>query len=323
MKKHLLPLILALITLLPACAPKQPKIPAATLDTIKQELESSTDKIHYIDIYTYDNFPPSLHIVLNYMSYSEFGETVNEIVSVAKTSFESHKLTLFPKLEIILQFEERNDFLSWETADLITGKLGDTYNKKRMTIPAAMTLEELVAFYSEKNADIFNAPLEKTTINLDEVPEEQKSPGSKYNPLPLNTTAIFDEKGAIWNYRLGISVIEIMRGDEAWNFINSQNIEGAQPPENEKEYIIAKIKIEPQKLYPSEIGYRVYLSSFYFFSKYGIEYKNLNILENDKIISFYNADEFSFYIDNLIDKDDSPTIAFEYNYNGGIWFATQ
>lgn len=63
--------------------------------------------------------------------------------------------------------------------------------------------------------------------------------GTRKNPLPYKTTALFDGMDTIFDtYKAEITLLEVVRGDKAWEMAKAANQFNTEPGE-EKEYIFA------------------------------------------------------------------------------------
>jgi hypothetical protein len=148
--------------------------------------------------------------------------------------------------------------------------------------------------------------------------------GNKSNPLPTNTTILFDGADTLYDtYQVEVTLLEVVRGDEALSIIQSTN-ENITTPEKGKEYLLAKFRL--RALY-SENDSIIDMSnaSFSIFHTDGSTYEKSNTMSgiNPGLKDMYAGSKQEGFVYFLIDSvDKAPNIVFLERNKGGIWFST-
>ena len=153
-------------------------------------------------------------------------------------------------------------------------------------------------------------------------------PGStvynRLNPAPLKTTQILIKKDYSYDYKVGITINEIIRGEEAWKLILKENYYNSPAPEG-KEYIVAKI-IAAVLTIGNDKAVSFSESMFENYSSDNVEYDQFFSVVTPSPAFSGNAFAGGIlegYVSFLVDKKDTkPKVVFEPNYDGsgGIWF---
>ncbi|MGV8026169.1 MAG: hypothetical protein AB2L18_06405 [Anaerolineaceae bacterium] len=142
-----------------------------------------------------------------------------------------------------------------------------------------------------------------------EIPTGSPEVGTRSNPVPLGQPLGLVYQN-IANFQ--ITILEVMRGQDAWNMISQANMFNEQPSEG-MEYILAKVGITHQT--STQQDYTLSIDSFYFKSV-----SNNQILDSPSIVEpepELNANLFpggygEGYITVLTYADDpAPLIVFE------------
>ncbi|HEX3023220.1 MAG TPA: hypothetical protein VHP81_12605 [Lachnospiraceae bacterium] len=148
--------------------------------------------------------------------------------------------------------------------------------------------------------------------------------GNKSNPLPTNTTILFDGSDTHYDtYQVEVTLLEVVRGDEALSIVQSTN-DSFTNPEKGKEYLLAKFLL--RALY-SENDSIIDMSnaSFSVFHTDGSAYEDSSTISGTQpsLKDMYAGSEQEGFVYFLIDSNDkAPNIVFLERNKGGIWFST-
>lgn len=151
---------------------------------------------------------------------------------------------------------------------------------------------------------------------------------SRSNPAPLKTKLDFKIETLFDNYQGEISIIETVRGDEAWKLIQAANKFNSAPKDG-KEYLLAKatVKITANKNKDSKVD--LSSANFKLVSTSGKDYDmSISPVPPDPSIrtSLYVNAENTGWIVFEVDKTDTlPLITYARTYDGtgGVWFKTK
>ncbi len=145
--------------------------------------------------------------------------------------------------------------------------------------------------------------------------------GTRANPYLLNEKATFDgSKSYFNNYKIELTMTEVVRGDEAAQLVADGNQFNDIAPEG-KEYILVKFKI---KALSSKDDAKIDIneSLFDFISATGVSYDDFISVAGltPELTDLYAGGEEEGYTYQLIDKGDNPYVVFLDYENGGTWF---
>ena len=152
------------------------------------------------------------------------------------------------------------------------------------------------------------------------------------NPVPFGTPIIYDGLDQIDAYKVEFTLLDVIRGEDAWQIIQEEYPQNAYhpalPPTDGKEYILIKIKaktLEYNDNNPNTAIKPFFLSfaDFSLVSKERIKYKDgLHDLYNDHA-ELYVGMEINHDVFGLINQDDTPSFVFGEGYRFAIWFSTE
>jgi LEA14-like dessication related protein len=147
---------------------------------------------------------------------------------------------------------------------------------------------------------------------------------SRFNPAPINTNLDVTFQWISGNYKARIALLEVIRGNEAWQLIEAANIFN-DPPEIGTEYLLARIRFEYVEGPSSDTTYTLSDYSFDVISETGVEYDLPFIVapEPDLGATLYiggSNEGWGAY--QVATSDTKPLLTFGRNYDGtgGIWF---
>lgn len=148
--------------------------------------------------------------------------------------------------------------------------------------------------------------------------------GTRKNPIPLNTTALFDGMNTIFDkFKVELTLTQVVRGDAALDLVKKGNEFNSDPPEG-KEYLLAKFKIRALQSQDDK-NIDINSSSFELVSQAGNKYDDFVTVSGVEpgLNEMYAGAEQEGYAYFLVDKSDtSPLIVFLNRNDGGIWFST-
>ncbi|MBF2599358.1 hypothetical protein IA929_05005 [Listeria seeligeri] len=158
-------------------------------------------------------------------------------------------------------------------------------------------------------------PDESTTTKTD------NDEGTRSNPTPLNSTFTYSgpmsdpDTAEYFEASLDITVVETIRGEEAWNLIKAKNKSTFPAPEG-KEYILNKIKVKASNIIFPKNQFRITDYDFNYVAGDGTAYNSEYIVIPDALdATLYNDDVNEGYIHGIINKDDdAPLIKFQQFY---------
>jgi len=150
--------------------------------------------------------------------------------------------------------------------------------------------------------------------------------GTRLNPVPVGTTVVFDSMERSSDaYKIEMTALEVLRGDEATDFVMSISDMNKKPAED-KEYIFIRFRINGLESKNDEM-IDIRSSHFRFYNEKYVSYGGpltdvygLGVNFPD----FYQGTEIEGFAYYLIDKGDNPSIYYrEYFDSSSIWFGTK
>lgn len=155
---------------------------------------------------------------------------------------------------------------------------------------------------------------------------ESLGPGySRSNPASIGSSLTYEEEDD-WlyeDYKVRITLVQIIRGNQAWNMIEEANMFN-DPPAAGNEYILAKIRFEYLESSDPDTQYDISQYDFTAVSASGKDYEWASIVCPDPKLSadLYPGASVEGWAAFEVDIDDNPLLTFGRNYQGkdGIWF---
>ncbi len=150
---------------------------------------------------------------------------------------------------------------------------------------------------------------------------------SKYNmqnPAPLNEKQVIQIDNFLEKVKAEVSIVEIMRGDDAWKKMYADNHLNTPAPAG-KEYILAKVSFTLLEMSDGK-AYNVNRSIFDAFSGANKEYSDTvyGVVKDDLDGDLYPGSNAIGWVPFLVDSNDTtPKMTFgrSYDGSGGIWFS--
>lgn len=163
------------------------------------------------------------------------------------------------------------------------------------------------------------------TISLDTPSSNNAATYGRTNPAPVGTQQTVKITGYISNYTATLTVVDVDRGDSAWEKIKAAN-QFNRKPDDGMEYILAKIKAT---VVATEDDKAVDFSNYSFdvYSATNVEYSAFAaVVKPSPEFSgkVYKDGTLEGYAVFMVDKTDTaPKIVYgaSYDGSGGIWFS--
>ncbi|NLG84987.1 MAG: hypothetical protein GX493_10370 [Firmicutes bacterium] len=154
----------------------------------------------------------------------------------------------------------------------------------------------------------------------------QGAPGySRLNPAPIGTTLTITREGDFGKHTARITLLEIMRGEQAWNMVRQANPFN-RPPKNGYEYLLAKIRFELVAMEDPEARLELSPGHFTAVSAEGEDYDYPLVVAPEPSISakLYQGAQREGWVVFQIKIGDNPLITYgrDFKGKGGIWFKT-
>ncbi|WP_167957137.1 DUF4352 domain-containing protein [Anaerosporobacter faecicola] len=155
--------------------------------------------------------------------------------------------------------------------------------------------------------------------------EDESVPiGTRTNPLPLHTTALFNGNNTLFDtYQAEITLLEVIRGNEAYQMAMGANSYNSEPAEG-KEYLFAKFRIRALSSQEDAV-IDINSASFTVVSENGKTYDAFTSVSGLKptLQEMYAGGTQEGYAYFEVDEDDQyPNLVFLERNNNGIWFST-
>ena len=199
--------------------------------------------------------------------------------------------------------------------------------------PPALVVEGRTYLPLRAMGDAIGVPVEwNAELNQAEVgnsaPVANKNEYSRNNPAPINTVQTCT-KTSEWfeedNYSVAVRIMEIVRGDKAYQELKERNYSVYPEADNGYEYMNIKVAFSVLNT-KSDFSIEPYQSDFKTFSSNNEEspvnyYTSIEPLLTGAL---YEGGNTEGWITVMVKKDDpNPKLAYGLDYNGagGIWFA--
>lgn len=180
----------------------------------------------------------------------------------------------------------------------------------------------------EKNDREVNSEQDSKEDNEKKVKQEvekEKAVGTRSNPLPFGDTItvqenIFDDSFNAYASSLEITLLETIRGAEAWTILKEEN-EFNEPAEEGYEYVLVKAKgflkeseTDDDSLYFSDMN-------FAFVSDEGEVYEWVSVVTpNELSKELYNGGTGEGFIANQVRSDDDFKVSYDSSEGSPVFF---
>ncbi|MNH75651.1 Telomeric repeat-binding factor 2 [compost metagenome] len=173
-----------------------------------------------------------------------------------------------------------------------------------------------------ENSNIPSSPTK--TLPESSITEDK---ASRTNPANLSEKVNFTTNNISEKFSGNLTILETVRGEDAWKAIYSANYFNSEPEEG-YEYILAKIKIDINSNINADAAVSVSSVDFTLVSSSGVDYKHKTIVvpSPDIRTKIYAGGSQTGWVAFQVKKDDqSPLIVYGRKYDGssGIWFKTK
>lgn len=208
-------------------------------------------------------------------------------------------------------------------------------NKKLLTALACGTLLTLSACGSSEavsNDEVKTKEKEKVTeeVKKDDKKETKESTkGSRSNPVTFNETATFEDtiynqdssKFEEFKAQVEISILEVKRGEEAYEILKAENQFNEPAPEG-KEWALVKVKGKVVDAETEDHPYNLFDMNLQFVSNNGQVYKNEQsaVAPNELHHELFRGAEGEGYITQVVDVGDDFKIQYEVAGGKKIYF---
>ncbi|WP_432361520.1 hypothetical protein [Sporosarcina sp. UB5] len=197
-----------------------------------------------------------------------------------------------------------------------------------MILAACGDIDEKNTREVKSNADEASQSQEETEAAKEEVEEKEKPIGTRSNPLPFGDTItvkenIYDDSFNSYASLVEITLLETIRGDEAWTIIEKENMFNERAAEG-FEYAIVKVKgflkeseTEDDSLYFSSMN-------FNFVSNEGEVYDWMSaVIPHELSKEIYNGGMAEGYIVNQVKIGDDFKISYDSSEGSPVFFLVQ
>ncbi|EJS72677.1 hypothetical protein [Bacillus cereus] len=207
------------------------------------------------------------------------------------------------------------------------------YKKLLLTLTCSSLIFGLAACGSNEQKDNGVQTTEKEQAPQ-ETPKEKESKtesakGNRTNPIKFNETAtvndvIFnseDGKFEKFKAKVELSILEVIRGDQAFEILKKENQFNEAAPEG-KEWVLVKIKGKVTDAETQDHEYDLFGSSFKLVSNDGHVYNNdqYAVTPNELQQKLYKGAEGEGYISQLVNTGDDFKIQYETHENKKVFF---
>jgi len=209
---------------------------------------------------------------------------------------------------------------------------------------ASRSIPEIDAFYIEM-ADSTNKKIKETSVlpetSLESPPQKpvsietpitneeiKETPTllgfSRQKPASIGTPIIVEINNLFDDVKVKITLLDIVRGIEAWNIIKEANMFN-DPAKTNYEYILTKVKFKNLESQKKDSAYSLSTYSFTAVSSDGKDYDKDYALGPEPRLNanLYEGASHTGWVVFQIAKDDTqPLMTFNRDYNGtgGVWF---
>lgn len=146
---------------------------------------------------------------------------------------------------------------------------------------------------------------------------------SRANPAPIGITLLVKWRD---EYVGNISLLEVIRGAEAWQLIREANEMWNDPPQSGYEYLLVKLHFAYVEGPDQDTTYDIYGDGFTAVSAMGLEYDDADIIivpEPELRVTLYPGASYEGWAVYRVEEHDlHPLLTFGRDYygRGGIWF---
>lgn len=199
-----------------------------------------------------------------------------------------------------------------------------------MLLAACSDIDEKNTREVTPNTDVASADQNETeqVEEAEELEEKEKPVGTRSNPLPFGDTItvkqnIYDDSFNSYESFVDITLLETLRGDEAWALIETENMFN-EPAAEGFEYVLVKVKgflkqseTEDDSLYFSSMDFK-------FVSQEGEVYDWASaVVPNELSKELYNGGTAEGYIAGHVKVGDDFKVSYESSEGSPVFFFAQ
>ncbi len=200
--------------------------------------------------------------------------------------------------------------------------------KRLIALLAALTLLISAAHAEVETIDLENMTLDelrtletrvKDAIMTAAAGEAGEYPATREQPAPIGAAARYDGSFYMNPAVTDVTVLEVIRGDEAWQKVHAWNNYNKKPGGGE-EYIIVKVRAQAVAAQDG-VQAEIYDYDFGFVSADGAEYEYAYAAGVDRELqAIYEGAATEGYIVGLISKGDRPLLVYLKEAENPLWF---
>lgn len=173
----------------------------------------------------------------------------------------------------------------------------------------------------EDGAEVVEAGEPEEPEADDESSQSSENAGTRSDPIVFGEEASFfgtfadrDADYEEFDAQVDITVVDTIRGEEAWDIIINENQFNDPAPEG-KEYMINRIRIKLSNATSDDLKAQFSYRDFDYVSSGGSSYSFTSVVLPDELsFELYNEGEAEGNIVNLVDIDDSPLVRFDSSF---------
>lgn len=174
----------------------------------------------------------------------------------------------------------------------------------------SMSLEELISLEERVKEAVMNAYAAQGPGEYDAVREQ---------PAPIGAVVRYDGGYYMNTAVTDLTVVEVVRGDQAWQKVYQWNSYNKKPASDE-EYVLVKVRAQAVAAQSGERA-EVYDYDFSFVSKEGAEYEYAYAAGIDsELNAVYEGASVEGYVVGLIKKNDQPLLVYLKDAENPLWF---
>lgn len=212
---------------------------------------------------------------------------------------------------------DTNDEAQMEETSEVTEEVDAGDNVQNELEKEIETLEKEVARLKEELEGETPEEVEDVEEETEETDASGNS-GTRSQPMPVGETlslsGTFTDRDADYeefDANLNITILDTIRGDEAWDIIYNENPHNDPAPEG-KEYIINNTEVKLYDATSEDLKTSIRSNNFDYISSEGASYNTPYVVLPDELeVELYNNGSATGNIVGLVDVGDNPLIRFE------------
>lgn len=197
-----------------------------------------------------------------------------------------------------------------------------------MILAACGDIDEKNTREVKSSADGATESQEATETAKEEVDEKEKPLGTRSNPLPFGDTItvkenIYDDSFNSYESLVEITLLETIRGEEAWKMIQEENMFN-EPADEGFEYAMVKVKGFLKESETEDDSLHFSSMNFNFVSNDGEVYDwAMVVVPNELSKELYNGGTAEGYIVNQVKVGDDFKISYDSSEGSPVFFLVQ